>query len=129
MEKRILTYSTLYSIGSVGYGIIEILFRGYTHWSMLITGGGCLVALYKINERLPRGMKGFFKKCALGAASITGIEFSVGIIVNKLLHLNVWDYSHLKFNLLGQISLLFTLMWFLLCIPVMPLCEFIRRKS
>ena len=31
----------VYSIGAVGYGIIEVLFRGYTHWSMLIAGGLC----------------------------------------------------------------------------------------
>ena len=29
----------LFSIGAMGYGLIEILWRGYTHWSMLTAGG------------------------------------------------------------------------------------------
>ena len=29
----------VFLIGGISYGIMEILFRGYTHWSMLVTGG------------------------------------------------------------------------------------------
>ena len=29
----------IFSIGACGYGLIEILWRGYTHWSMLGAGG------------------------------------------------------------------------------------------
>ena len=33
----------LFSIGAMGYGLIEILWRGYTHWSMLTAGGICFM--------------------------------------------------------------------------------------
>lgn len=125
MKDKFFIYSMVYTIGSIGYGIIEVLFRGFTHWTMLITGGICFVALYRINIKL----KGFFSKCAAGTAAITGIEFAAGLLVNKAFKMNVWDYSNLPFNLMGQISLVFSGLWFLLCIPVMPLCEFIRRGA
>jgi uncharacterized membrane protein len=40
----------------------------------------------------------------------------------------VWDYSGLPLNLLGQICLLYTIIWFTLCIPAYLLCGFVRRR-
>ena len=37
-----------------------------------------------------------------------------GMILNRGLNLNVWDYSALPFQLAGQVSLLFSFYWFLL---------------
>lgn len=37
------------------------------------------------------------------------------MLVNRVMHLGVWDYSAAPFNLLGQICLPFTLLWFPLC--------------
>ena len=42
-------------------------------------------------------------------------EFWTGVLVNRVMHLGVWDYSAAPFNLLGQICLPFTLLWFPLC--------------
>ena len=38
---------------------------------------------------------------------VTSCEFITGIIVNKWLNLNVWDYSNVPFQLFGQICLPF----------------------
>ncbi len=51
-----------------------------------------------------------------GAVIITAYEFFVGIIVNLRLGWNVWDYSSVPGNILGQICPTFTLLWFLLCL-------------
>jgi uncharacterized membrane protein len=48
---------------------------------------------------------------------ITAVEFAVGIVVNIFLGLNVWDYSSVPGNILGQICPAFTLLWFLVSIP------------
>lgn len=52
---------------------------------------------------------------ALGACIVTFFEFWTGVLVNRVMHLGVWDYSAAPFNLLGQICLPFTLLWFPLC--------------
>lgn len=50
---------------------------------------------------------------ALAAAIIiTLLEFVFGIIFNIFLGMNVWDYSNVPLNIMGQICLPFSLIWF-----------------
>ena len=56
-----------------------------------------------------------FKKCLLGAAIITAVEFVFGIIFNLYLNMNVWDYKGVPLNILGQICLPYSILWFCLC--------------
>ncbi len=118
--------STVFLIGSVGYGILEILWRGYTHWSMLLTGGVCFRFLYRLNCKTK--IKNKFAKAALSAGIITTIEFVSGCIFNKLFKLKVWDYSMYRGNLLGQICPLYCALWFFLSFPVNYLCNLIKTK-
>lgn len=111
----------LFLLGALGYPLLELLWRRRTHWSMALAGGICMVLLL-IVSRLPLSKPLMW---LLGALSITLVEFAVGCIVNRWLHLGVWDYSALPFNLLGQISLPFTLLWFGLSIPGISLCQII----
>ena len=50
-----------------------------------------------------------------GALIITVYEFAVGCIVNLRYGWNVWDYSAIEVNLLGQVCPVFTGIWFALC--------------
>lgn len=117
----------VYAIGSVGYSLIEIMWRGFTHWTMAIAGGTCFLLIHIYNRRHPD--KKLWKKCLMGAAIITGIEFTTGCIVNLIFQLNVWDYSARPLNILGQICPLFSILWFLLCIPVVKLSSYLGRKA
>lgn len=112
LQKNIL----IFFIGAAGYGLLETVFRGYTHWTMLVTGGIVFIILYYVNSRHENAP--LWKKCIAGALIITGIEFAVGCLVNIYLGWNVWDYSMYAYNLLGQICLAFTVLWFFLCIPL-----------
>ncbi len=116
----------IFLTGAFAYSITEILFRGYTHWTMAVTGGIIFLVLFGIHSNL-KSMS-FFKKCLLGAAVITAFEFTVGVIVNIILRWGVWDYSDLPFNLLGQICLPFTALWVLICIPAYFICFSLRKK-
>jgi len=107
------------------YSLIEIVCRGYTHWTMSLTGGLVLSLLYGINSRKTATL---IKSCFIGSAVITAIEFAVGVYDNIIMHWNVWDYSDMPFNLLGQICLPFSAGWFVLCIPAYYLCSDIRKK-
>ncbi len=111
--KSIEKYIILFIIGGIGYGFIEISFRGFTHWSMIITGGSAFLALYIIYETIhaPKLIKALW-----GTAIITLLEFTVGIIVNKYFSLGVWDYTGMPANIMGQISLTFSVCWYFLSI-------------
>lgn len=113
LMKNVFKIFLIFLVGCVGYGMMEIAFRGYTHWSMVLTGGACLVSLYYINLAIKNTP--ITIKAAIGALIITLYEFSVGLIVNKWYGLNVWDYSALKGNYLGLICPYFTFLWFFLC--------------
>ena len=116
----------LFASGASGYYLIEVLFRGYSHYSMALCGGICLCLIYFVFERFPTCP--LIMKCLLGSLIITSAEFITGCIVNLAFHLDVWDYSEMPLNLLGQICLPFSVIWFLFCFPIAFLCFVFREK-
>ena len=112
-------------IFGITYCGIEILYRGRTHISMLFVGGLCAVLIGMINEITPK--MNIILQMFIGAVIVTIIEFFSGYIINIILGLNVWDYSNLMFNYKGQISLIFTVIWFFLSAPVIYLDDKIRK--
>ena len=42
----------VFVLGGISYGLMETLFRGYTHWSMVLTGGACVLTLYLLETWL-----------------------------------------------------------------------------
>jgi uncharacterized membrane protein len=123
--KKIMEYPAVFIIGGLGYGLLELLYRGRTHWTMLLAGGLSLLLIYASSNKIKAKR---WQKWVMGAFIISTIEFVTGGIVNILLGLNVWSYSHHRFSLMGQICLLFSFLWFLLCIPAVWLCELVRKK-
>ena len=123
--KNIEKYILIFILGGFGYGLLEILFRGFTHWSMIITGGSALLILYLINRALPKTH--IIIKALLGAFSITTIEFSVGIIVNKIFSFGVWDYTGTRGNILGIITPTFSICWFAISFIMIYLFNCIQK--
>ena len=99
--------------GGVGYGLIEVIWRGYTHPSMVVTGGLCFAMICSVNGRLSR--RPLWLRSAACAAGVTLTEFCVGMLVNRVLDMGVWDYSDEWMHLLGQICPLYMGLWFILC--------------
>ena len=110
--------TVLFLIGGWIYTGMELIWRGRTHWSMFILGGLCFVLVGLINEHHYKWNQSLILQSIIGAVLITALEFLTGCIVNLWLKWNVWDYSNLPFNLLGQICLYFFLLW----IPMSTLC-------
>lgn len=111
--NKLLKYFTLGTLGGVVYVFIELLWRGYSHWSMFLLGGVCFIALGLINEIIPWEMP-LTVQMFIGCAIITALEFITGCIVNLWLGWDIWDYSELPCNLLGQISLKSSVGWYFL---------------
>jgi uncharacterized membrane protein len=114
--KQYRKYILIFLIGALGYGLMETLARGFTHWTMLVAGGVVFVILYYMNSKNENAP--LWQKALTGAFVITMIELAVGCIVNLWLGWNVWDYSGYSYNFLGQICLAFTALWFILSIPL-----------
>ena len=114
-----------FSFGALGYGILELLWRGRTHWSMLIAGGLSFLGLGKVSKKTKNS--GLLKIALLGSAVITSIELIFGIIFNVILKKNVWDYSKLPFNLGGQVCARYSALWGLLSILIVPIAAKIDK--
>lgn len=115
----------LFLIGGISYYVIEILWRGYSHSSMVLLGGACFFLIGLINERFTFEMP-LWKQQIISTGIVTTLEFIFGIILNRVFDLGVWDYSALPFNLLGQISLHYSVAWFFLSAIAIVLDDYLR---
>lgn len=115
----------LWSVGGLIYVLIELAFRGYSHWTMFVIGGICFLLIGAINEVIPWEMP-IWQQAIIGAAIVTAVEFVSGCIINLWLGWNVWDYSGLPGNVLGQICLPFCAAWILLAAVGIVLDDYLR---
>lgn len=115
----------LFVIGGLIYILIELVARGHTHWTMFIVGGVAFFLVGCINEK-ERKMP-LVKQMLIGSIIITVLEFLCGCIVNIWLGWNIWDYNNMPLNLLGQICLPFTVLWFFLSAVGIILDDYIRH--
>lgn len=127
MQIKILKTFVMWVFGAFGYGLIEIIFRGYTHISMGILGGLCLISMSLLNTLLGDTFPLIFKMIIFSFL-ITILEFLTGLIVNIWLNLCVWDYSFIPANLFGQVCLPFSVCWFFLSPVGLILVNFIKFR-
>ena len=127
MNKNfVLKEFIIFLIFGLIYIIIELLYRGHTHYSMFIVGGICGVLIGLINDNTPD--MPLLPQCILGSIIITIIELLTGLFLNVYLGLNVWDYSNQPFNFMGQICPQFCIIWCILSILVIRIDDWLKEK-
>ena len=124
MIKKHLILGT---IGGLIYVLLELIWRGYSHWTMFLLGGTCFVLLGLINEILDWDTP-LTLQMLIGCTIITVLEFIAGCVVNLWLGWNVWDYSDIKFNILGQISLFSSIGWYFISFVGITLDDWLRYR-
>lgn len=108
--KRILL---LWSVIGAFYLVLEGIWRGgWVHIVMFPIGGLCGVAVGGINQ-IPK----YYNSCIItqsliGAAIVSCVEFIAGCVFNLWLGWGLWDYSTLPANVMGQICLPYSALWF-----------------
>lgn len=123
--QRVCKALILAGIGGLVYAGLELLFRGRTHWTMIVLGGVLFVIIGLFNEVLPWDMP-LAVQGLLGALVVTGAELVAGLALNVWLGLGIWDYSNMPLNLWGQICLPFSALWVLLSIVAVVLDDWLR---
>lgn len=107
------------------YYFIECLYRGYSDISMFILAG--LLAVLCIDT--PNNIYGFDLDYTIQVLISTILctlgESCCGLIVNILLHRNIWDYSHLIGTFFfGQCNIFFAFIWAILIALIgIPYCD------
>lgn len=124
-KKSILKYFILGWFGGSTYCSLEVIFRGRSHWSMVVLAFILFLLIGSLNNLFPWEMS-LAKQGIIGACIVTVLEFITGCIVNIWLGWNVWDYSNIPLNILGQVCLPFSLLWILLAIVCIIVDDYLR---
>ena len=127
LSFHLYKYLFLFLVGGFAYFYIEILFRGYSHFSMIICGGLAFILCGAINQLMHFRIS-LISQMILSTIIITGLEFVTGYIVNMRLHWNVWDYSKMPYNLYGQICAAYSVIWLVLSLVCIFVDDLIRWK-
>ena len=85
----------------------------------------CFIAVGLINEIIPWNMP-LTVQMLIGSIIITALEFCCGCIVNLWLGWDVWDYSKLWGNFLGQICPLYSVIWYFVSLVAILLDDYLR---
>lgn len=125
--KKLYKYMALLLVGGGIYVLLELIWRGRSHWTMFLLGGICFVSLGLINEIIPWEML-LWQQVLIGACIITGLEFMTGCMVNLWLGWAVWDYSGLPGNILGQICPQFFILWLPVALIAIIMDDWLRYR-
>lgn len=125
--KQLAKYAYLFWFGGSFYVTLEVIYRQYSHISMLILAGLVFIIIDLLNE-IWGWETSLILQILVGTVIATIGEFITGCIVNLWLGLNVWDYSNLPFNLYGQVCLQFTLIWMPIILLAIVLGDVIRWR-
>ena len=115
MKKIIGKLGLFLSCGFI-YCMIEILFRNWSHWSMLVLAGFLGVfCVDSVNNVLSFDCD-YIVQILISTILCTIGEGISGIILNVWLQLNVWDYSKMAFGtfFFGQCNVIFCVAWALI---------------
>ena len=121
----LLKKSFIFCFGGTFYYFFECLIRGFSHWTMFLLGGLCFSLISVINQKYSLTMS-IIRQMAICSGIITLLEFMTGLLVNVWLKWDVWDYSRVPINFMGQISLPFSLLWFFLSLLAIFMDDYIR---
>lgn len=129
MNKKynVLKYVVIFISGAIIYMGLEMLWRGYTHWTMGLVAGIATILIGLINEIFPKDTP-LMVQAPIASLIITELEYISGEILNVYLGLNIWDYSQMPFNVDGQVCLPASLFWMIIGLIAVWLDDIIRAK-
>ena len=117
----------IFIMGSI-YMVLEGMWRGWTHISMLLVGGIAAFFIGKLNEQPTFYNRKMWEQCVIGTLIILILEFVSGVILNIWLQLGIWNYSNTWGNVLGQICIPYALIWFFLVPFNIYVDDYLRYK-
>lgn len=123
-----LKYFLMFQVGGCIYYYIEVFIRGWSHWSMYLLGGLCFL-FCSIQNKVPWWDDRLDKQVLRCLAFVLVGEFITGCMVNLWLGWEVWDYSNVPLNLMGQVCAPMAVFFAFLCLMGIGLDNLIRKYA
>lgn len=96
VSKRVSEIVFLIAAGGSTYYLIEIWFRGFSHWTMFVLGGVALI-FCSFQGEVMHWSEPMWIQIIRAVLFLTSLEFMTGIICNKWLKIGIWDYRDQPF--------------------------------
>lgn len=125
--KKLSEYLFVWALGGSIYYSFELIFRGFSHWTMFVLGGVCL-DFFLWQGLLTKWEDALWLQVLRCVIFVTACEFITGIIVNKWLGWGVWDYSDQPMQLFGQICVPFMIIFSGLSAFGIVLCGYLAYR-
>ena len=119
-------YLFMFSLFSFVGWILEFIYRGLRQQKILNPGfmNGCVLPLYGIGAIICDMVCNMFQNvksdyniiCTflIAVLMLSILEYITGLVLDKVFHMKLWDYSKYRFNIKGYICLQYSIMWGLL---------------
>ena len=127
--KKIVPYLIIFIVSGLIYVLLELLWRGYSHWTMFICAGLCGLVMANINNNLLEFNTDFRIQVIVSALCCSMFEFLFGIIFNG--DFTIWDYRGMwgTIHWLGdQVNILFFGVWLVISIVSLPFLDWLQWK-
>ena len=126
LQRQIAKYAFLVWFGGSTYVKLEVFWRARFHWTMFVLAAVVFIMIGLLNEIWAKW--NLLIQTLVGTGIATVLEFITGLVVNVILRWNVWDYSNLPGNIMGQICPQFMILWALIVVVAIILDDVIRWK-
>lgn len=121
----------LWTWGGAVYFILEVVYKTATghperiSWTMLVLAIILCIPIERCGAELPWRCPLWVQATAC-AALVTAVELVAGLMLNVWMGLDIWDYSSLPLNFMGQICPQFAAVWWGLCLAFIPIFDWMR---
>ena len=125
--KYLISFLFIYTFSGLTYYLVEIVYRGYSHWTMFVCAGVCGLGLAMVNDGGYRFETDYRIQVTTGAALCTFLEFIVGKLFNS--NYDIWDYRGMFGTLKifdDQVNLLFVGVWIIITAIAIPMPDLIQ---
>lgn len=121
----------LWFFGGTLYFLIEVAYKTLTghperiSWTMLVVAILLTVPVERAGAELPWSCP-LWLQALCCSALVTAVELVSGLFLNLWLGLDIWDYTGLPGNFLGQICPQYSAVWWVLCLVFIPAFDWLR---
>lgn len=121
----------LWTWGGTAYYFLEVVWKLLREeperisWTMLVVAVILCIPVERCGAELPWSCP-LWLQALCCAILVTAVELMSGLILNLWLGLNIWDYTDLPGNFLGQICPQFSALWWGLCLMFIPVFDWLR---
>ena len=129
MKKKLIPLITIFCTSGLIYIVLELLWRGRTHWTMFVCAGICGLVMAAVNDNWLEFETDFRIQVVASALMCSTMEFIFGIIFNG--DFTIWDYRGLwgTIHVLGdQVNVLFFGIWIIISFFSLPFLDWLQWK-